>query len=421
MVRQALISLLLSLASTVAGAAGFTDTMTGTFDERIRTLRVVANDDIFAPPVLFLNAPGSITVSFDHLADDREYFRYRLVHCNASWQPSGLVDSEIIDGFNEGLIEDFDYSRATTVHYVNYRLTIPNADMAPMVSGNYLLQIYRQDDPDTIVAQCRFMVSEQSAVIGAEITSRTDRDYNEASQQLSLAVDVERSDVRDLFNDVRVMIQQNGRLDSEVALVQPLRVSGRTLIYEHQPGLIFDAGNEYRRFETTSVNYPGMRVADIEWLDPYYHFTIETDTPRNTEQYLYDSTQRGRFVVREYNSTESDTEADYAVVHFTLDYPETPGLMIFLDGDFVNRRFDSSSQMAYNEATGRYERALLLKQGSYNYQYLAVPPKKSRGYTSVIEGDRYQTVNEYLVKVYTRRQGERYDRLIGVASFLSDR
>jgi len=77
--------------------------------------------------------------------------------------------------------------------------------------------------------------------------------------------------------------------------------------------------------------------------------------------------------------------------------------------------------MAYNEATGRYERALLLKQGSYNYQYLAVPPKKSRGYTSVIEGDRYQTVNEYLVKVYTRRQGERYDRLIGVASFLSDR
>ena len=156
--------MLFSLASTVAGAAGFTDTMTGTFDERIRTLRVVANDDIFAPPVLFLNAPGSITVSFDHLADDREYFRYRLVHCNASWQPSGLVDSEIIDGFNESLIEDFDYSRATTVHYVNYRLTIPNADMAPMVSGNYLLQIYRQDDPDTIVAQCRFMVSEQSAV-----------------------------------------------------------------------------------------------------------------------------------------------------------------------------------------------------------------------------------------------------------------
>ena len=72
--------------------------------------------------------------------------------------------------------------------------------------------------------------------------------------------------------------------------------------------------------------------------------------------------------------------------------------------------------MQYNHATGRYERAMLLKQGAYNYQYLVVPPGARRGYTAQVEGDKYQTVNRYDVRVYTRRRGERYDRLIGSAS-----
>ena len=63
---------------------------------------------------------------------------------------------------------------------------------------------------------------------------------------------------------------------------------------------------------------------------------------------------------------------------------------------------------------------MLLKQGAYNYQYLIVPPGAKRGYTSAIEGDKYQTVNEYNVRVYHRRRGERYDRLIGSATTSSD-
>ena len=55
----------------------------------------------------------------------------------------------------------------------------------------------------------------------------------------------------------------------------------------------------------------------------------------------------------------------------------------------------------------------MLKQGAYNYQYLWVPDGTEVGQTSTVEGDFYQTVNEYLVKVYNRKRGERYDRLIG--------
>lgn len=391
------------------------DTMQGTMNERVRTLQVYPERDPAGPPVIGLATSDRIVVSFDVLAEQRDYLRYELVHCNANWQPSGLVDSEFLNGFNRGDITDHEFSQLTTTHYVNYRLTIPNAEVAPLVSGNYLLRIFPEDSPDDIWAQCRFMVSEEVASLDVDITSRTDRDYNRAHQQLSVVVDTERADVDDPFNDLTVMIQQNGRYDNEVALRQPLRMQGRhSSVYEHQAPLIFEAGNEYRRFETVSVNYPGMGIERIEYHEPYYNFTLFTDGPRSSETYTYDQTQHGRFTIREYNSAQSDIEADYVVVHFSLDIPEMPDKMIFIDGDMVQRRFGPESLMLFNRATGRYERAILLKQGAYNYQYLTVPEGANRGYTSTIEGDNYQTVNEYTIKVYARRPTDRYDRLIAV-------
>ncbi|MGM9870468.1 MAG: DUF5103 domain-containing protein [Muribaculaceae bacterium] len=397
-------------------ACAFTDTRQGTYDDRVRSLQVYPERDTSAPPVITLGSGDKIVVKFDILSTDRDYLRYELIHCNADWQPSGLVDTEFLSGFNQGSIDDYAFSQLTTTHYVNYRLTIPNDEISPTLSGNYLLRIYPEDDPDKTLAQARLMVSEQSAGIDADVTTRTDVDYNSAHQQLSVRIDTERAGVDDPFNDLKVMIQQNGRYDNEVALSKPLRMQGRNIsIYEHLSPLIFEAGNEYRRFETVSVHYPGMGVAEIEYHDPYYHFTLYTDEPRNELPYSYDQTQHGRFLVREYNSAQSDIEADYVVVHFSLDAPELPGSMIFIDGDMVNRRFDPESLMVYNRATSRYERTMLLKQGAYNYQYLVVPAAANRGSTAGIEGNDYRTVNEYTIKVYTRRPTDRYDRLIGVS------
>lgn len=405
-------------AALVASAA---DTMTGVFDERIKSLQVRLDGNDFAAPVVVLGSSDRIRIDFDHLAEDREYFRYSLQHCDARWQPSGLVDSEFLDGFNEGSIEDYGYSQATVVHYVHYSLTIPNEEVAPTISGNYLLRIYRENEPDEPLLQCRFMVSEQTVPVSAFLTSRTDVDYNKAHQQLEICVDTERAGVEDIYNDLRVVVQQNGRLDSERALLRPMRTSGRKAYFEHTPELIFEGGNEYRRFETVSEYYPGIGVESIDFQNPYRHFYLFVDEPRADKTYLYDQTQHGRYFIRRQGAAESDYEADYGVVHFELDMPQlSDGSMIFIDGDFVHRRFDPESEMRFNPVTQRYERAMLLKQGAYNYQYLLVPPGAMRGYTASIEGDSYQTDNEYLIKIYHRRRGDRYDRLIGVHQIIDN-
>lgn len=391
------------------------NTSTVIFDDSFRTLTVHIDGDRLAPPVLNLDSDDRLVVSFDRLSEERDYLRYTIRHCNADWTPSQLVDSEVFDGFNYAEVTDYAFSRATTVHYVHYTIVLPNSEFRFRLSGNYLLQVYDEENPDEILLQQRFMVNENRVGAGGTATSRTDVDFNGSHQQLELQIDTRGYPVRDPFNDLTVVVEQNYDPGSRRLITHPSRRQADRLVYEHIPQLIFPASNEYRRMETVSVQFPSMGVDHVEYQAPYYNHYLNVDRPRFSHDYTYDSTQHGRFFVREYNSDNSDTEADYTVVHFTLDQPEIPGAKVYLEGDFTHRTPDSNSLVPYNPATGRYERAMLLKQGAYNYRYVAVPPRYP------IEGDKYQTVNEYSVAVYYRAPGERYDRLLGYSLIFSGR
>lgn len=416
-----LVILSLLILSISVNATDVNDMMTGIFSPRFKTLQVKLEGNDYAPPVITLNTDDRIIISFDELTEEHSYLRYSLVHCDAQWRPSRLVETEYVDGFNIGNIDEYEYSQLTTTHYVHYSLALPNNDVRFTVSGNYLLRVFSETDPDETILQARFMVNEAKATVSASVTSRTNIDFNGAHQQLSFEVDASKINIQNMYGDLIVAVSQNSRVDNEIILTNPLRVSSRKAYYEHLTPLIFKAGNEYRRIETVSVNYPGMGVAEIGYSDPYYHQVLYTDKPRSTTQYIYDRTQFGRFTIREYNSSQSDIEADYVLTHFSLELPEQYNYGIFLDGDFTHRRFDPESRMVFNRATGMYEKTLLLKQGAYNYQYLAVPVGTMTGTTALVEGDFYETVNEYLIKVYCRYPGERYDRLVSVAMLYSGR
>lgn len=406
------------------------NTSTGIFDPKFRTITTDVSGNRLAPPVITLGSADQLHIGFDCMSEDRVFLRYSIYHCNSRWEPSNLVDAEVFDGFNYADISDYAFSRATSTHYVHYSITLPNADFQFRISGNYLLKVYPENDPEKTLLQVRFMVSEGAVRIRGNATSRTDIDYNGSNQQLEFRVDLNRYPVRDAFNDLAICITQNGRTDNPAIVTHPSRMEGNTLVFEHQPQLIFPAGNEYRRMETVQMQYPGMRIDHIDYFAPYYHHFVELDKPRHSSLYTYDSTQHGRFFVREYNADDSDTEADYSVVHFVLDMLPVPGADVYIEGDFTNRRFDESSKMAYDSKAGVYHKEMLLKQGAYNYQYLTLPSGVQHGTkrrdatplnnginakasSAVTEGNFYQTVNEYLVTVYYRAPGERYDRLLG--------
>ena len=69
--------------------------------------------------------------------------------------------------------------------------------------------------------------------------------------------------------------------------------------------------------------------------------------------------------------------------------------------------------MTYNRETQAYEATALLKQGYYNYNYLFVPDGETQGNSGRTDGNFYETENEYIILVYHRPNGGRYDKLVG--------
>lgn len=285
--------------------------------------------------------------------------------------------------------------------------------MTILKSGNYLLQIYPEDNSDQILLQTRFYVYEPLTSITASYSANTDRDYKNTSQQVTFTINTGNYQIFDARQDTKVYITQNTRIDNETIADPPLRIQANNLYYEHNPALIFTAGNEYRRFENTSESYTGMNIASIKYHHPYYHMTLYTDHPRSEESYLYDQTQYGAFVNNALNVNDIDTNSDYNIIHFSLKSPEIQGGKLYLNGNLTNNLFNANSQLHYNSISGCYEISLLLKQGAYNYQYLWVPNGSTQGYTYPFEGDKYQTINQYTIRFYHTPQGARYDRLIG--------
>lgn len=414
--RSTALAATLSLSSLLA-VAQHINTASAIFDNNFKTLQTVVNDDFMLNPVLRLGANDILTVSFDEIGDDYSQLQYRILHCNSDWQPSTLVDSEYLDGFNIADIDDFAFSSNTFVHYVNYQLSIPNENIALLVSGNYLLQVFDRDNPDRTLLQTRFYVSENAVPVAGEISTRTDRSFNDTYQQVNLMIHNSASVIPNPYQDIIVTVSQNHRPDATSTVRNPFRVQGEDIVFEHNKDLIFTAGNEFRRFETVRADYPGMNVDSVAFMGTNYHAWLAQDRPRHESSHIFDSTQRGRFLIREYNATDSNLGADYVTVHFSLNYPDSDLAEIYLDGDFVRNLPLSSRRLNYDSATGLYTTQIPLKQGSYNYQYLR---RDTDGHLSAspVEGDKYETRNEYLVNVYLRTPTQRADRLIGSATII---
>ena len=383
------------------------------FSPSIRSVKTQLLTNAYMPPIMVLGTDEQILVSFDDMAVEHQYLRYSVVHCDANWQPSDLLESEYVSGFNYANITEYAYSSSTFSHYVHYEFTLPNEDIDISKSGNYLVKVYPEDDSDAVLFQAGFYVSENKVTLSMDVTSRTDMTYNNKHQQVSAKVNMEDFDVRDPYNDLNLVVTQNSRRDTEVMLNRPFMVSGNEVEYDHMKSLIFMAGNEFRRMEMVDVNTINMGVERIVYAHPLYHAELCVDEPRCNSEYLYDSTQYGRFTIRNRLAEYSETMAEYMITHFTLNTGgPLEGGKIYLDGEFTNHLLAPDYMMRYDSSSGTYMCEILLKQGAYNYQYLWVPNGDTKGYTAKIEGDKYETVNEYFGRVYYRTPNDRYDRLI---------
>lgn len=379
---------------------------------QIKSLQVKVAGELISEPFIELGGERAIEINFDALNHSQGRFAYSVVHCDADWRQSSLFPIEYMDGFQGLPIEDYAQAMNTTTHYTNYRLYLPNDNVRFKASGNYAVQVYDEDNPERILFTACFGVYEPLVGIQAQVSTNTDISFNKAHQQVSFMIDNKNLNVRYPQNDLKVFVMQNNRMDNATSGLQPSSIADKRQRYEHLPSLIFEAGNEYRRIEFLTHRYNGMGIAHVAFFNPYYHADVQPESSRARTGYLYDQDQNGRFFINCSGCQDPDTEADYFIVHFTCVSERLDG-EVYLLGDIFQNRLCEESRMDYNEAAGQYEKVVLLKQGLYNYLYVCLPPGETKALTLPLEGDFFQTENEYTILVYYHPIEARYDRLVG--------
>ena len=217
---------------------------------RFKTLTSTVNGDWLNRPVMLLNSHDVLNIGFDELSHNFHRLCYRIEHCEYDWTTSeSLFESDWLEGFNNNPIEDYQNSINTTLPYTHYQFNIPNDRCRLKMSGNYRITIIDEDEGDEEVMQVEFYVVEQRMDIGLNVSSNTDIDHNDSHQQLDMALRYNSLRITNIDEELRTVVMQNWRDDTARKDLRPTSVSMQGLEWTHQRALIFDAGNEYHKFE----------------------------------------------------------------------------------------------------------------------------------------------------------------------------
>lgn len=381
------------------------------YQSNIKSVQVFNGQQESSFPIVSLRTNDVLLLSFDDLNGGSKSYSYTIQHCDADWKPSNLSPSEYLQSFTEDRIMDYRYSFNTKQKYTHYQLTLPNYNIAPKLSGNYLLKVYPEGNPAEPILTRQFYVVDQKVGLAAGISASNNVVNRTSNQKINFSVDVAALSVQNPYAEIRTLIMQNGRTDVSQMNTRPQFVQGNLLQYNDLQTNDFAGGNEFRRFDLRSLN------AGAEHIDKIYRDTANTvmligDRVLDQPNYTFQYDNNGKFFVLNTDGRDPHLDADYAHIYFNLNYsPQNQNNTVFITGNFNNYHLDESSKMNYDASKGNFYKDLYLKQGVYDYHYVLKSNQEIDQTT--IDGSHFETENDYQILVYYKRTGSRYEELVG--------
>ena len=330
--KQIILSLTALLLTTVAPAEN------RTYRPEVKSLQAVVNQDWLSPAVMRLKGDDVLYIGFDELSHDYHRYVYRLERCEADWTTSEeLFESDWLQGFNHNVIEQYERSINTTV--------------------------------DEDIATVEFMVTEQTMGLSIAVTTNTDIDTNECHQQVSFNLNYNNQLVTSPEDQIQTVVMQNAREDNWRRNVRPSYISQNGLQWQHQRRLIFDGGNEYRKFEILDPRHPTLGIEHVNWDGTNYQAQPYIAEPRLN--YLYDEDADGAFYIRNSDNIENDFTSDYVWVNYRLKAPQLPYGRIVIEAQWTTET-PSTYLMDYDATQGLYTANILQKLGYYSYHPISI-------------------------------------------------
>ena len=357
------------------------------------------------------------SLSFDILSGLEHDLYYVIEHCDFNWEKSQLIKSEYIQGFDDVKIDNYSSSFNTYQIYTHYNISFPNSNTSFKKSGNYIIKIL--DEYGDEIFRRKFILYENLVTVQTEIKRSREIEFINEKQVVNFEINPINIQLNNPSKTVKVKVFKNNELNYSIENIKPQYNMGRKLIYKYDKELSFWGGNEYLFFENKFVRNTSINIRGFDLEDIYSNFLYE-DFSRKNRKYTYNPDINGGFLFNVNNSSNAEFEADYVNIHFYLQKPQAFDLenKIYVVGDFNNYQISDEYLMEYNSRYNLFELVLKLKQGFYNYKYIAVNQEKKIIHGE-ISGNFDETENEYNVIVYYRNYGERFDRVVGVGKGLS--
>ena len=387
-----------------------------TYEKEIRTvkLRPVGNVPYtkFPTPIIPLNGGTRLTLEFDDLAQDSDYYMLRLMYLTSDWKESYVNSIDYLSEYNEFRVTSYDLSLDTKVKYVHYSVDIPDVT----IPGNYLAIIYREGNEDDIILSRRFVVfSGEANVTGPDNQTGFS---NLGGHRIDFNVFYRDLQVEDPYNQIKAVVRQNGRWDNAA------RINNPTFVKEDQGKIeykffdntnSFQPGNEYRFFDIRSVIAPGQFIKSIDRQSSPLRVWVQQDKPRTGLAYSFHRDLNGSFEVVNFDAGNSSYYSDYLNVNFELKTdPYDSAREVYVFGELTNWELTSEGKMKFNRSNSSYEATLLLKQGWYDYQYFQSSPGND---PNILEGNHINTENYYEILVYFLPIGSREEHCVGYFQF----
>ena len=375
----------------------------------IKTVSFVQNGQNAVP--LFLLG-DTFQLQFDDLHGTEDNYYYKITHCDYDWKPSQLSINEYLGGFDELRIQDYYNSINALQIYSHYKLTIPNKQTHLKVSGNYIISILNESRE--VVFSRKIIICEDLVSVPMQVKRARTNNNLEYKHNLEFAVKSNAITFQSPLTNVKVLLMQNGRFDNSISKIKPMYTIGNDLIYKYDTETQFWAGNEYLFFENKNIRVATNSIAQVDLNSGLYSCYLYTNGARASQQYTFWPDINGNFLVNNLNAENNEIESDYVWIYFSLSAPAFYlDKNIYVTGMFNNYVLSDENKMDYKEKKGIYEKAMLVKQGFTNYSFSVGDGKGKIDAENAIDGNFWQTENNYHAIIYYRENNQRYDRVIG--------
>jgi len=382
------------------------------YHPQIKTVQCYNTQKEQSIPVIILGSKELLRFSFDDLRGGSRNYWYTVEHCTFDWKPSGISVLDYLTGSTEDRITEYAYSSRTLQKFTHYSLTLPNDQIKPKISGNYLLKVYEDGNLNKAVCSQRFFIADKQVNTSIEIVPSNEVALRFSNQKLNVTVTYTMT-IENPYADVKLVLLQNGNPLTALINTKPTFVKPGSLIYNDLGSNDFKGGNEFRKFDSRSLRYKGEHVQSIT-TDSTNSIILFPDGNGTATKYTRMIDDNGAFFIRNQDNLDNDTDSDYENVLFTLNAKTYSGNgNIYVTGRFNNFTLSDENRLVFDPARQQYLARLYLKQGVYDYQYVWKDATTGKTDNTVIEGSFFETENDYQAFVYYRKPGSRWDQLIG--------